>query len=376
MPNASLRALTCALALIAATGIARAQSPAADTAIRDAIEAAERGQPVDAARFSRDPLYGWLEYAALRRNIDTLPDAGAQSFLSRYRGQAVAEAFRSIWLASTSRRQDWPAFRAAWSPAVKDVGLRCAELDARQATGAVDAQWTRDAQEIWRSSGKSLPDSCDAPFAVLAAKGGLPPEVRWERIDKAAAQWQPAVMRSAARGLPADQFALSNDYAAFFEAVNDRALGWPKTPRSRLMASQGLARLAKSTPVAAENAMPRFASALDFTEADRARVLYQVALWTVASYDPDSARRLNAVPESAYDERLHEWRVREAMARGDWPAAFAVASAPAVHGHSVYGWSRRSAARKPWKSDSRAAVRYSACAPALSPVSSDRRAAK
>jgi soluble lytic murein transglycosylase-like protein len=27
------------------------------------------------------------------------------------------------------------------------------------------------------------------------------------------------------------------------------------------------------------------------------------------------------VPESAYDERLHEWRVREAMSRGDWPAA-------------------------------------------------------
>jgi hypothetical protein len=50
-------------------------------------------------------------------------------------------------------------------------------------------------------------------------------------------------------------------------------------------------------------------------------VLYQIALWTVASYLPDSARRLNAVPESAYDERLHEWRVREAMSRGDWPAA-------------------------------------------------------
>jgi soluble lytic murein transglycosylase len=57
--------------------------------------------------------------------------------------------------------------------------------------------------------------------------------------------------------------------------------------------------------------------------AERGIVLYQVALWTVASYLPDSARRLNLVPESAYDERLHEWRVREAMARSDWPAALA-----------------------------------------------------
>jgi soluble lytic murein transglycosylase len=51
------------------------------------------------------------------------------------------------------------------------------------------------------------------------------------------------------------------------------------------------------------------------TEAERGKVLYEIALWTVASYLPDSARRLAAVPESAYDERLHEWRVREAMAR-------------------------------------------------------------
>jgi soluble lytic murein transglycosylase len=327
MPNPSLRALFCALALVVAAGTARAQSTAADTAIRGAIDAAERGQPVDAARFSRDPLYGWLEYASLRRNIDTLPAAQGQAFLSRYQGQAVAEAFRAVWLAALSRRQDWPAFRAAWSPAVKDTALRCAELDARQATGTTDAQWTRDAQEIWRSSGKSLPDSCDAPFAILAAKGGLSPELRWERIEKSAAEWQPAVMRSAARGLPADQFALANDYAAFFEAVNDRALNWPKTPRSRLMASQGLARLAKSTPVAAENALPRFANALDFTEADKGRVLYQVALWTVASYEPDSARRLAAVPASAYDDRLHEWQAREALSRSDWRGALAAIKA-------------------------------------------------
>src|SRR3546814_20382092 len=61
--------------------------------------------------------------------------------------------------------------------------------------------------------------------------------------------------------------------------------------------------------------------ALNFTGADRGRVLYQFALWTVASYDPCSQRRLAAVPASSYDERLHEWRVREALSRSDWPEA-------------------------------------------------------
>ncbi|RBL02101.1 lytic murein transglycosylase, partial [Xanthomonas oryzae pv. oryzae] len=72
-----------------------------------------------------------------------------------------------------------------------------------------------------------------------------------------------------------------------------------------------------------EQQLPQLASALGFSEAQRGQVLYQIALWTVASYLPDSARRLNAVPDASYDERLHEWRAREAMSRGDWPAALA-----------------------------------------------------
>ena len=147
-----------------------------------------------------------------------------------------------------------------------------------------------------------LPGQCDAAFAILAGKGGLPPELRWQRIEKAAGEWQPAVMRSAARGLPADELALANDYAAFFDAVHERALTWPKTARSRWIASQGLARLAKSVPQLVDTQLPKYANALGFSEADRGRVLYQAALCTVASYEPDSAQRLNAVPESAYDE--------------------------------------------------------------------------
>lgn len=321
MPLSKPRMLL-ATALLAFAAAAQAQS--SDAQVRAAIEAAERGQ-FDAAQYAqlnRDPLYGWIEYAALRRNIDTLPAAQAQAFLSRYQGQPVAEAFRELWLPAAARRQDWPTFRAAWSPSIKDSTLRCAELNARQATGAADAQWTKDAQALWRT-GKALPGECETVFAVLAAKGGLPPALRWERLDLAAAEWQSTVMRAAARGLPADEATLANDYAAFMEAVHARALNWPKTPRSRMVASQGLARLAKSTPVAAEMQLPKYAAALGFSEAERARVLYQAALWTVASYEPDSARRLNMVPESAYDERLHEWRAREAMARGDRPAALA-----------------------------------------------------
>ncbi len=289
--------------------------------LRSAFDAAEQDKPAPEGLAADQPLAGWVEFSTLRRSLDALPSAQGLAFLSRYNGQAVAEMFREPWLTALVKREDWPAFRAAWSTSIKSTALRCAELNARQALGITDPQWTTDAQALWRSSGKSLPNECDAPMAVLAAKSGLPPALRWERIDKAAAEWQPAVMRTAARGLPADDFALANDYAAFLESVHDRALRWPKTPRSRMIASYGLAKLAKSQPGSVDTTLPKFAEALGLNDEERGRALYQAALWAVASYEPESARRLNAVPDVAYDEKLHEWRVREALSRSDWPAA-------------------------------------------------------
>ena len=289
--------------------------------IRTAFEQAERGQ-FDAASspFAQHPLAPWVEFAQLRRKVDTVSTSQAQSFLKRHEGQAVADAFRALWLPALSRRQDWPTLLAAWKP-TRNVTLQCAQLNARQATAKVDANWTAEAQALWRSTGNSLPDTCDPVFAILADRGGLPPAVRWERVELAAAAGEPAVMRSAARGLPGAEAALAKDYAAFLDGVHARALQWPKTPRSRDMAMFGLMRLAKADPAAAEVQLAQYSSALGMDATQRGRVMYEAALWTVASYLPDSARRLAAVPESVYDERLHEWRVREAMARGDWRSA-------------------------------------------------------
>ncbi len=174
MPIIKPRILLAALLVVginAAAGL-QANAQSHDPAFRAALEAAERGQPAP-ANLASHPLYGWLEYATLRRNIDTLSNAQAQAFLSRYNGQAVVEAFREIWLPALSRREDWSAFRAAWKPGIDSETLRCAELNARQATGAADAQWVRDAQALWRT-GKPLPGACDDVFALLAVKGGPP----------------------------------------------------------------------------------------------------------------------------------------------------------------------------------------------------------
>lgn len=325
---AALLGTTC---LVSGSAVAQIARPAKmqiampDAGLRSAFDAAERGQLDDATRvtYAAQPLAGWLEYTALRRNFDSLPIERGTVFLAKYRGQPVATAFRNEWLAALATRQDWEGFLANWQDSIEDTALRCMQLNARMALGRTDANWTRDVQAAWRSSGRSLPDACNGPFATLAAQGGLATALRWERIDLAVGEAQSGVIRSSAKGLDADDAILANRYAAYLDAPDASAAQWPSTPRSRSVASAALAKLAKSSPDRAETLLPGIASALGFDANQRGAVLYQIALWTVASYLPDSARRLAAVPASAYDEKLHEWQAREAMSRSDWPAALA-----------------------------------------------------
>jgi len=287
-----------------------------DAALRAALDAAEAGNPVPNLEH---PAQGWVEYAVLRRRLDTLGAEEAQAFMDRHQGQAVAETFRSQWLRAAYRRKLGAAFRAAWSPAITDTTLRCMDLETRRQHAETGPEWIQMAQDIWRSSGKSLPDECDASFADLSARGELTQLLRWERWDKAAAAGETTMMRSIARHFPQQQQALAEDYAAFIESPHTRALNWPKTTRSRNIASRGLARLARRSPAQALAQLPQLTKALELTEAETGPVLYQIALQHAASWSKDAPRHLDAVPRSAYNTTLHEWRVRTALARQDWP---------------------------------------------------------
>jgi len=335
--------LSALIALCAVVPLAAAQDlDAPRPLVRAALEAAERGQPNDALQnpaLANHPLRGWIEFTQLKRNIDTLGNAQAQDFLKRYANQPVASAFRNAWLPALARRKDWDALLANWQP-TDNIGLRCARLQALQVQGRADAAWTKDAQDLWRAAGKPLPDGCDPVFAVLAAQGQLSDALRWERIDAAAEQGQPAVMRAAANGLSAGERSQAVVYANFLDAPAMQGLNWEKSDRSRRIASNGLGLLARKDPDGAERLLPQYAQTLGLSADQQGQVRYQIALWTVASYLPDSARRLAAVPDTAYDERLHEWQAREALSRGDWPSALkAIRVMPAAQrGDSRWQW--------------------------------------
>ncbi len=296
--------------------------------IRAALEASERDE-LDArekASLAEHPLFSWLEVLAFKKrlNATTLSNddqKNIEALIQRYPNMAAGDWLRNAYLNYLSNQKDWANF-AHFYTGSNDDELQCADLNARLAANKTDETWVRDSQKIWLN-GKSLPNSCDAVFTRLSQLNKLDSNLRWQRIELSAAQNQTGLMRALALALPANDAFLANSYADFIDSPHAKYNAWPKTLRSRQIAVQGLVRLAKRNPDAAEVQMKTITPVLGLLDKESGRVLNEIALWTVASYGANSAQRLNAVPEVAYDEKLHEWRVREAMSRGDDVAALA-----------------------------------------------------
>lgn len=318
-----LRRLACLLFLLCACAAATAQTGDRRERLRLAFLAADAGQLdlTQAAAFAGDPLYPWLEASILRKQISAASPATVQAALQRMGEQPVSRWLRAAWLKELAKRQDWPAFRAAYRDS-DDAELRCADLQSRMdLVPSGDPAWIADARRTWLTA-SSLPASCDAPFAKLAQLGQLDEGLRWQRFDLAIAAGELGVMRAIAPGLAPDAAALAQSYLDYIAGPAEILPAWPNDERSRSVASLALVKLARKQPDRAQALLESLpATAMDAGQ--RAKVGYEVALWTVASYLPGAAQRLAAVPASAYDDRLHEWQVREAISRGDDAGALA-----------------------------------------------------
>jgi soluble lytic murein transglycosylase len=320
-------AVALALAFTLAAGGSAAQAADRRAELRAAFIQADSGQLdlAQASRFSLDPLYPWLQSSVLRQQIATVAPQQMQAALSGIGEHAAGSWLRGAWLAELAKREDWAGFRANYRPS-NSLYLRCTNLratidSADGSDGSLTPAWAAEASKLWLT-GTSLPAQCDAPMARLEQLGKLGDTLRWQRIDLAIEGGESGLIRAIAKGMSSDAAPLALSYAAYLAEPAASLPNWPANARSRHVASSALVRLARRDPDQAESLAAQLTtSAID---ADgRERIAYQVALWTVASYLPGSARRLNAVPPSVYDERLHEWRVREAISRGDDAATLA-----------------------------------------------------
>jgi len=272
-------------------------------------------------------LYPYLEYAALTRDLAAAKPAAVTQFLTQRDATPLADQLRTRWLRLLATRRRHAELLAAWRER-DDPELRCAHAAALLATGA-KAELASEALALW-NTGRSLPAACDPVIAWLAAQGALTPERVWTRIRLAAAARQHRLVGALAHRLGGAERTEAERWATTLAnpAIElGKAAGWSDTSRTRELVARGLAQLARRDAARAAQLWTTLARRMAWSETERGQVLAAIALWKAAAFERDAGRWLAQVPDAALDDALREWRVREALARADYPAVVAACTA-------------------------------------------------
>jgi len=330
-PRRIARRLLILMASMWLAGAVSAAEPsdAQRTAFKQAYAAASQGGDgwrTAASGLQDYPLYPYLEAASLTHDIRQIQRPQVEDYLKRYPGLIPATDLRRDFLTELARRQDWDNFLAMYQPGLGDA-LTCNNLQAQLSRGAT-LDFDRDLASLWSKA--KLPGACDPVISAAHDQGLLTEPRLWDRIDRAADAAQPGTINTLAAWLPAGQ---SDDARRIASALSDpgaavvAANQWPDTPRSRQAATLALERLARRQSVTADIAWQKLQPRFAFTQEQRNRVAYALALFHATDYDADALQRLIALPASVQTDTSREWRVRAALAQQDWNAVLAAINA-------------------------------------------------
>ena len=283
---------------------------------------AQRGDPgwVRAARGLRDyPLYPYLEAAWLLHDPDRDDAARVRAYLAHYGNLIPGREVRRAWLDALIRQRDWARYLEFYAPQLGSA-YDCRALQARVELGGAlvydgrfEALWLRP----------RLPDACAALLDRAARRGLLTPARLWARIELAVRAGAAGTVKQTAAWLPASQRAGALRLALALDDSASALAGaaqWPDTEHARQALVLALTRRARADADAARAAWDALRGHFNLDTSQRDRVEAALALFAATSFEPGSLRALAALPGAAQNALTRAWRVRVALARGDWQA--------------------------------------------------------
>ncbi|TAN04168.1 MAG: lytic murein transglycosylase [Rhodanobacteraceae bacterium] len=320
----------CAVAM---TGVAQTPSPSMTltqqrAAFRAAYAAAQNGQDWRALAqgLANYPLYPYLEAAALQHDIKTASATQVDTYLKQYAGMIPAEDLRKAELTWLAQQKDWTGFQHFYKTGLGDT-LACDALQAQLAQGK-PLDFTRDLATLWQKT--RLPSECTPVLDAAAAQGLLTPQRVWDRIERAAKAGNAATVEQSAGWLAGADAAAAKRIAEAIRSPADllkRAGTLADTPHDREAVSLALIRLARRDSVQAQSDWQSLSQRFAFDEGQRNHVLAALALYNAVDFGPNALAQLIALPAAAQTDATREWRVRVAVAQGDWKAAEAAIKA-------------------------------------------------
>lgn len=309
---------------------------------RAAYKALNNGQKTKSDQLTNGlelyPLYPFLRFEQLRRNLHRAKTGDIQKFLSANEDSALGEYLRTRWLRQLANRGHWKTFLAAYRPQSSEK-LRCEQLLARVKTNALEGV-IQDAIPLWLT-GKSQHEQCDPAFAMLYKSSLMTDDLVWQRIGLTMNEGKPALANYLARRLPAS----AQQWVSLWVSVRSdpargvlkKALASDDAIALKIMV-YGLQRSAKRSVSQASDTWNQLKQERKFSAEQTGQVTRALALRAVIRKTDDQITLLDQVPAAAIDADVQRAQIRAAIRRQDWKALTKWTERPSAADMSDLRW--------------------------------------
>lgn len=272
-------------------------------------------------------LVPYFQFELYRQRIDTVDPGQMVDFLARHRDWSFAPALEARWLRQLGADGRWELLLSHGGDS-RDTRVRClvarAGIETGRTEGVMDA-----AAELWVAP-RSLPKECDPVFRWWRGNNGLTHELAWDRYVLAVQAGEIGLANYLRRYLAdadrpwADRWVeLARAPVAGFSAARQ----WPDHPHARSMLTYHLSAEAVRNWERADGAWRALEGRFAFSGDESARVTRQIALFRAVALDEGAIDAIDRLRER--DQQILEWRLRAALARGDWAQVLASVEAMA-----------------------------------------------
>ena len=269
------------------------------------------------------PLYPYLRFIELERNLKNTSNKKIQSFLHTYHNTPLANKLYYRWINSLARRGKSAALIQYFRP-TQNTRLLCNYANALHKTGKKGTAFSLMG-ELWQT-GKSLPKSCDPILKKWRDAGYMTPTRLWSRIHLVMNKGKRRLATYIGKSLPKEErfwlslwkkvqrqpeYVLKAD--AHFKDQHSPIMHW--------ILVDGMTRLARRKPLIAAQYWKEIRSKYHFNEEEKERIERRLALSLARAATPLSRDTLKELKLESRDARVITPHILSAIGDKDWEGA-------------------------------------------------------
>ena len=269
------------------------------------------------------PLTPYLLYEMLIARPRS-SDQDVLSFIETYPELPITPFLRRQFAGFRMKQRDQDSFLKFHLPNEGDSEMQC--FRARALWQTDDTQAAMAATEALWLTARSQHSSCDSAFANWRKRGGLTPQLTWQRFELAALAGERRLANYLKRFMNAEQETRANQFMRLIRNPSRLAKSSSLDlidPDLRELGVEVIKRLIRSNPEAGATVLASYEPDLTIPAADLEQLQYQLVRTVIV--DEHDWSLLDAIPTRVKtNAELLEMRIRRSLREKNWLAAASV----------------------------------------------------